>query len=716
MDILRKLSLIFVFVVAYTHTTQAQCSGPIINTFPYTEGFESAMSWTSGGTNSDWSWGTPNCSIINSAGEGTKSWVVGGLNGTGYNSSEQSWLRSPCFDFSSLSNPWIQFKIFWECERQYDGMVLQSSADNGASWQNVGAYGDPVNCLNQNWFNHGNITWLTSASPKHGWSGRTGATSGNCAGGQGSLTWVTASHCLEDLLGEAQVQFRFLFGSGTTCNSFDGVAIDDIFIGEAPSLQPEIVYSCLNENTITVSSNTTGCPSAAVWNFGDGSANVVSTVGATIQHAYSTSGTYPISLTVGGICYPNATTEIHVSILEISSLIIQPSCFGYSNGSIQFELTPSDVVNANYNWNNFPSAGNSILSDLGSGNYDVQITADSACSLSANFNLNEPSEIIVDLVALDADCGVLNGSIQSNVSGGTAPYSYTWSNSAFSSDLINLASGQYDLILEDSNGCSVFSEIVVGSNPLPSMTWNANDASCYGLSDASIFCEVSGFSNELTWTWSPNVSSTNSANNLSMGVYQVTAALNQDCFSSATIEIFNPLQLEVDIMESAEEFYTGEMAVVNASSFGGVGNYSYSWNISLDQDASAAWLLDSTAWIFVTVTDDNGCAAEDSLLVIGVERENLSTEIYIPNSFSPNDDGLNDVFYPVVNGGKIEQLSIFNRWGNLIFNGFGEEAKWYGNVNEGEYYSEDGSFTFQVQYSDAAGGRKVIKGHVILLR
>ena len=152
MDILRKLSLILICVVVCAHTTKAQCSGPIINTFPYTEGFESAMSWTSGGTNSDWSWGTPNCTIINSAGEGTKSWVVGGLNGTGYNSSEQSWLRSPCFDFSSLSNPWIQFKIFWECERQYDGMVLQSSVDNGASWQNVGAFGDPVNCLNQNWF------------------------------------------------------------------------------------------------------------------------------------------------------------------------------------------------------------------------------------------------------------------------------------------------------------------------------------------------------------------------------------------------------------------------------------------------------------------------------------------------------------------------------------------------------------------------------------
>jgi gliding motility-associated-like protein len=330
--------------------------------------------------------------------------------------------------------------------------------------------------------------------------------------------------------------------------------------------------------------------------------------------------------------------------------------------------------------------------------------------------LNEPSEIIVDLVALDADCGVQNGSIQSNVLGGTAPYSYTWSNSTFGSDLVNIASGQYDLLLEDSNGCSVSSEIVVGSNPLPSITWNVNDVSCYGLSDASISCEVSGFSNELTWTWSPNVASTSLADNLSVGVYQVTAALNQDCFSSVSIEIFNPLQLEVNVMEPVVEFYTGEMAVVDASAFGGVGNYSYSWNISVDQDASAAWLLDSTAWVFVTVTDENGCTAEDSLLIIGVDRENLSTEIFIPNSFSPNDDGLNDVFYPVVNGGKIDQLSIFNRWGNLIFNGFGEAAQWYGNVNEGEYYAEDGSYTFQVQYTDAAGGRKEVKGHVILLR
>gem|GEM_PF-5532466 len=47
-----------------------------------------------------------------------------------------------------------------------------------------------------------------------------------------------------------------------------------------------------------------------------------------------------------------------------------------------------------------------------------------------------------------------------------------------------------------------------------------------------------------------------------MDVYQVTTVLNQNCFSSGSIEIFNPLPLEVDIMETAEEFYTGEMAII----------------------------------------------------------------------------------------------------------------------------------------------------------
>ncbi|HXC03658.1 MAG TPA: hypothetical protein VNZ86_02850, partial [Bacteroidia bacterium] len=211
----------------------AQCVGPVINTFPYSEGFESSAAWTTGGTNNDWAWGSPTHPTISSAGGGSKCWCAGGLTGSFYNYSELSWIQSPCFDFTNLTYPWISLKIFWEDEYKYDGLVLQSSTDGGTTWVNVGAFGDPVDCLNANWYNYGNITWITSATPKNGWCGRIGPTVGSCQGTNGSGGWVTAKHCLTGLANKPNVMFRFLFGAGTTCNSYDGIAVDDILIENA---------------------------------------------------------------------------------------------------------------------------------------------------------------------------------------------------------------------------------------------------------------------------------------------------------------------------------------------------------------------------------------------------------------------------------------------------------------------------------------------------
>jgi hypothetical protein len=89
----------------------AQCTTPI-NIFPYTEGFETTNgNWTTGGTASDWAWGTPNKTIINSAATGSKCWIVGGLTGNFYNNGERSWLQSPCFDFTTLQYPHISFNV-----------------------------------------------------------------------------------------------------------------------------------------------------------------------------------------------------------------------------------------------------------------------------------------------------------------------------------------------------------------------------------------------------------------------------------------------------------------------------------------------------------------------------------------------------------------------------------------------------------------------------
>jgi hypothetical protein len=283
--------LILVFLGWKSESTFAQC----VNVFPYNEGFEVAPTWTIGGTNSDWAWGTPAHPTINTAGGGTKSWCVGGLTGTFYNLAEQSTLSSPCFDFTTLNYPWISLKIFWEDEFRWDGMVLQSSINNGVSWQNVGAFGDPTDCNTANWYTHNNITNLSSipAAQRHGWSGRIGPTVGSCTGLNGSGGWVTAKHCLVGLANQPNVKFRFLFGSGTTCNNYDGIAIDDIVISDGLAHAPNFSVNCNAFTAITPP-----CPTVAsyTWNFGDpasGGANASSLANPT--HVFSAPGTYSVT-------------------------------------------------------------------------------------------------------------------------------------------------------------------------------------------------------------------------------------------------------------------------------------------------------------------------------------------------------------------------------------------------------------------------------------
>ncbi|KAA9325473.1 T9SS type A sorting domain-containing protein [Adhaeribacter soli] len=204
---------------AFTKTVTAI---PSISTYPYFENFEAGNGgWVAGGTSSSWALGTPAKSVINSAGSGTKSWVT---NLTGdYNASEQSQVVGPCFNLSSLVQPIITLKIWWNMENNYEKAALQSSIDGGVTWQHVGAFGDP-----NNWYNN-NSTFGpgVGGGVKEGWSGN--ATSNNGSGG-----WLTAKHALTGLGGQSSVLLRIAFGSDGIVQD-NGFAFDDVSIFESPA-------------------------------------------------------------------------------------------------------------------------------------------------------------------------------------------------------------------------------------------------------------------------------------------------------------------------------------------------------------------------------------------------------------------------------------------------------------------------------------------------
>ncbi len=184
-----------------------------ITVYPYVEDFEAGDGgWTvTGGL---WELGTPSGAVINSAAGGVNSWAT---NLTGlYPNSSNAWVTSPVFDFTAVPNPLMQAAIWWNSEFSWDGTVLQSSINGGTTWQNVGALGDPGN-----WYTDGTISG-NPGGQQVGWSGRNSS-------GNGSLSWVNASHDLTGLGGQANVILRFAFGSDGSVQD-DGFAFDNINI------------------------------------------------------------------------------------------------------------------------------------------------------------------------------------------------------------------------------------------------------------------------------------------------------------------------------------------------------------------------------------------------------------------------------------------------------------------------------------------------------
>ncbi len=191
-------------------------------TLPYKTGFEEdTVFWTSGGVNSSWLHGTPNVGIINSPGEGVKSWKTSNWDNEGYyNLNENSYVESPTFNFTGNVAPIIDFKNAFNTQFKADGAHLEYSINGGGSWLYVP--GD-TSQFSWPWYND----TVQSLSSKMGWTGLVG----------GSVqSWQRSKHYFPELYNQANVVFRFVFKSDNppVISRRAGFAFDDFRLYNAP--------------------------------------------------------------------------------------------------------------------------------------------------------------------------------------------------------------------------------------------------------------------------------------------------------------------------------------------------------------------------------------------------------------------------------------------------------------------------------------------------
>lgn len=569
-----------IFIIAsfiLNNATKAQC----ISTFPYIEDFEvNDGNWSINGSQPDWAWGTPSKAVINKAGGGNNCWITGGLSGSFYNNGEASWLQSPCFDFSTLQQPYLKFKVFWETEGDFDGANLQYSIDEGISWENVGSVSTPTTCLNTNWYNTASVSFLSAfTSVRGGWSGNIQSSTGGCRGGGGSGDWVVADQLMKELAAQKSVIFRFTFAAGTQCNNFDGFAIDDIFIGEAPLNSGTIYNDCIDSNTVSFRFLTEQCPNMYSWNFNDaasGAENFSDLQNPT--HIFSAPGIYNISVTVSSDGKSNFTDTKTILILGLKTQVVVPiNCNGDSKGSVKVVVSGSPGP-FDFEWNTEPPQTADVATGLNAGTYNVNVAVANGCPVSSSIILDNPI-IKVDSILEQPGCKLEKGKISLEVTGGIPPYSYSWMpmvSAGFSAE--NLNPGFYTVTISDSRPCSLQYNFIIAtlSKPLLTIT-KIEDANCDGTKKGTATATVLDGSPPYIYSWNNlpgQISET--ATNLLPGEYFANVTDANGCTVTKSVKI--------DVGGICNDIYFPNAIVPGSdknNSFGPLGNVLEMSNYSL---------------------------------------------------------------------------------------------------------------------------------------
>jgi gliding motility-associated-like protein len=693
----RNLFLICV-AMAFTICANAQCSNPI-STFPYTQDFEANDGgWVTGGTASDWGYGNPRKPIINKAASGSNCWVTGGTTDGFYNNSEASWIQSPCFDLSSLQYPQIAFNIWSETEKNYDGAGFQYSLDGGNSWEDAGSAGDATDCSNQNWFNVSSVRYLGLMNSGNGWSG----TIPPAGGGHG---WVLAKKTLMALAGKSKVIFRFVFGSGSINNNFDGFAMDDFSISNAPVLTlSTTVLSTIKCNgdkngSVEVKASGSSGPYTYSWN-----TNPVQ-INATAVNL--SAGTYTVTVAAPNVCPTKSTIILsEPAPLDHTVTSINPGCVAAA-GSININET-GGTAPYTYSWS--PNVSNtSSATGLLAGKYDITVTDKSLCTdlISVEIVNVIPPAITIDSKT-DVTCnGGNNGSITATVSGGEAPVTYSWDSDPeqTTTTASNLKAGNYTLTVKDANNCVSKSSVTINEPPATTVTVTTRSTTC-GLPIGSINLSPSGNVNNYQYTWTPAVSSTNIANNIKAGRYNVELKDAAGCITTVPeIRLINTGAPTKIFIGKDTTICSGEKVVLSTRALG-----NFLWQ---DNSTAPSYTANQTGKYFLRLTNGDGCVSSDTININVVTN---CVDIYFPSVFSPNNDGLNDQFGPIGNLNAVSNyhLSVYNRWGNVVFTSTDPRKRWNGETNSS--LTADAAYTWFASYIFDGGAPKFKKGVLVIVR
>ncbi|NCC86952.1 MAG: T9SS type B sorting domain-containing protein [Clostridia bacterium] len=417
-------------------------------------------------------------------------------------------------------------------------------------------------------------------------------------------------------LSGATPPYTYHWSTGTTTTEISGLLAGEYYITVTDINSCEFVLStvvnepledlsattnaidvlCKGDSTGVISATTTGgtFPYTYLWSNNETTSEISNIPAAT----------YTLTVTDANGClfYSGAVVSEPENSLSVTSVPSPVSCFGYSDGSLLITLN-GGTLPYTITWDDnsyILSTNQQSINDLQAGIFNILVSDGNNCFVKKSYNITSPDSVLIETSPSTVSCFNGNdGIVHVDITGGTPPYSFLWSNGSSNQDLENVSSGTYDLSITDSNNCiyTTFTEVTEMTEIIVSSI--INPVSCKDINDASIKLNITGGTGNYYFAWS-NETTNQDAENLSPGLYSVT------------------------------------------------------------------------------VSDDNQC---EIYLDFTIEQSFIEC-LRIPSSFSPNNDGINDVWViSSIDEYPNSSVQIFNKWGNILYDNQGMYIPWDGKFN-----------------------------------
>ncbi len=526
--------------------------------------------------------------------------------------------------------------------------------------------------------------------------------------GNETFAW-TASNGGEAFLSATDVDYPTLIIPDGTTGSFNyTLTVTNLNCSETINIMVNVIPGL----PLTISGDTEACEGEQItltangpfveyqWSSGETSSSI----------AINTSGSYTVQAVDPSGCIGNQSVDITFNPLPEPQITGDASiCEGEST---TFDAGAGYDV---YNW----SSGSNQQTTTGntSGNYGVTVTDINGCQGSDEIALQVMPTPVVEIEGESIICKGESASLTATL----GMSNYLWNTGDQTASIAISTGGNYEVEITDQNGCIGTGNFLVQESDIE-VELETQDPACFGDTDGFIrIDEVKGGLAPYRYSWDGGLfGTTDMLASLGAGVYNLSVLDEAGCEVEQEITVYEGFDLYMNLGED-QSMLLGESISINALV-----------NVPESEIVSLTWAPEGitdclnclefdltplgTTTISAFVEDIRGCKTEHEITII-VEKER---EVFIPNAFSPNDDGVNDQL--VIFAGKdvalVKSFRIFNRWGSPVFEmtDFQPNDPAYGWNGKTTKMMNSSTFIYAAEIEFIDGETKMFTGDFVLLK